>query len=111
AENRALDCPVNRRTWPPHPQELRFRTEAMSRSRQRTDDRTRACPAEPESGRRSTCEAIEVLRTGPRRRFWESDSGRDQVRQATAHTRGHWAFHCHLLYHMEAGMFLTVVVS
>jgi FtsP/CotA-like multicopper oxidase with cupredoxin domain len=29
----------------------------------------------------------------------------------TAHTRGHWAFHCHLLYHMEAGMFRTVVVS
>jgi CopA family copper-resistance protein len=29
----------------------------------------------------------------------------------SADTPGHWAFHCHLLYHMEAGMFLTVVVS
>ena len=26
-------------------------------------------------------------------------------------TPGRWAFHCHLLYHMEAGMFRTVVVS
>jgi CopA family copper-resistance protein len=29
----------------------------------------------------------------------------------SADTTGRWAFHCHLLYHMEAGMFLTVVVS
>jgi CopA family copper-resistance protein len=29
----------------------------------------------------------------------------------SADTSGHWAFHCHLLYHMEAGMFRTVVVS
>jgi CopA family copper-resistance protein len=29
----------------------------------------------------------------------------------TAHTAGHWAFHCHLLYHMEAGMFRTVLVA
>jgi len=29
----------------------------------------------------------------------------------SADTCGRWAFHCHLLYHMEAGMFLTVVVS
>jgi len=29
----------------------------------------------------------------------------------TADTPGHWAFHCHLLYHMEAGMFRTVLVS
>ncbi|HEY1213793.1 MAG TPA: copper resistance system multicopper oxidase [Bryobacteraceae bacterium] len=28
----------------------------------------------------------------------------------TADTPGHWAFHCHLLYHMEMGMFRTVVV-
>ena len=26
-------------------------------------------------------------------------------------TPGRWAYHCHLLYHMEAGMFRTVVVS
>ncbi|MGI9024610.1 MAG: multicopper oxidase domain-containing protein, partial [Burkholderiaceae bacterium] len=24
---------------------------------------------------------------------------------------GNWAYHCHLLYHMEAGMFRKVVVS
>jgi CopA family copper-resistance protein len=29
----------------------------------------------------------------------------------TADTAGHWAFHCHLLYHMEMGMFRTVVVA
>ncbi len=28
-----------------------------------------------------------------------------------AHTPGHWAFHCHLLYHMETGMFRTILVS
>ena len=28
-----------------------------------------------------------------------------------ADTPGHWAFHCHLQYHMEAGMFRTVLVS
>jgi CopA family copper-resistance protein len=29
----------------------------------------------------------------------------------TADTPGHWAFHCHLLYHMETGMFRTVLVT
>ena len=29
----------------------------------------------------------------------------------SADTPGHWAFHCHLLYHMETGMFRTVIVS
>jgi CopA family copper-resistance protein len=29
----------------------------------------------------------------------------------TADVPGHWAFHCHLLYHMEMGMFRTVLVS
>ena len=29
----------------------------------------------------------------------------------TADNPGHWAFHCHMLYHMEAGMFREVVVS
>lgn len=29
----------------------------------------------------------------------------------TADYPGHWAFHCHLLYHMEMGMFRTVVVA
>ena len=29
----------------------------------------------------------------------------------TADVPGHWAFHCHLLYHMEMGMFRTILVS
>jgi len=29
----------------------------------------------------------------------------------TADAPGYWAFHCHLQYHMEAGMFRTVLVS
>ena len=29
----------------------------------------------------------------------------------TAHTPGYWAFHCHLLYHMDMGMFRTVLVA
>jgi CopA family copper-resistance protein len=29
----------------------------------------------------------------------------------TAHAPGNWAFHCHLLYHMEMGMFRVVNVS
>ena len=29
----------------------------------------------------------------------------------SADTPGKWAFHCHLMYHMESGMFRTVVVS
>jgi FtsP/CotA-like multicopper oxidase with cupredoxin domain len=29
----------------------------------------------------------------------------------TADAPGDWAFHCHLLYHMEAGMFRVVSVT
>lgn len=29
----------------------------------------------------------------------------------TADVPGHWAFHCHLLYHMEMGMFRTILVA
>jgi len=29
----------------------------------------------------------------------------------SADTPGQWAYHCHLLYHMEAGMFRTVIVA
>jgi len=29
----------------------------------------------------------------------------------TADTPGQWAYHCHLMFHMDAGMFLTVVVQ
>jgi FtsP/CotA-like multicopper oxidase with cupredoxin domain len=31
--------------------------------------------------------------------------------QFAADTPGYWAFHCHLLYHMEAGMFRTVLIA
>ena len=55
----------------------------------------------------------------------ESPDGRFQVRKhtvnvqpaqrvtylVTADAPGSWAYHCHLLYHMEAGMFREVVVS
>jgi FtsP/CotA-like multicopper oxidase with cupredoxin domain len=29
----------------------------------------------------------------------------------TADAPGRWAYHCHMLYHMEAGMFREVVVA
>lgn len=31
--------------------------------------------------------------------------------RVSADARGNWAYHCHLLYHMEAGMFRAVVVE
>jgi CopA family copper-resistance protein len=31
--------------------------------------------------------------------------------RVTADARGRWAYHCHLLYHMEAGMFREVIVA
>jgi FtsP/CotA-like multicopper oxidase with cupredoxin domain len=31
--------------------------------------------------------------------------------EVTADALGSWAYHCHLLYHMEAGMFREVVVA
>ena len=55
----------------------------------------------------------------------ENPDGQFQVRKHTVNVQpaqrvtyavsadapGHWAYHCHLLYHMEAGMFREVVVS
>ncbi len=55
----------------------------------------------------------------------ESPDGNFQVRKHTisvapghrvsyrvsADARGNWAYHCHMLYHMEAGMFRAVVVA
>lgn len=55
----------------------------------------------------------------------ESEEGRFKVRKHTVNVQpskqisfrvtadaiGQWAFHCHLLYHMEAGMFRKVVVA
>jgi FtsP/CotA-like multicopper oxidase with cupredoxin domain len=31
--------------------------------------------------------------------------------RVSAGPNGHWAYHCHLLYHMEAGMFREVIVA
>jgi len=31
--------------------------------------------------------------------------------RVSADNAGRWAYHCHLLYHMEAGMFREVVVA
>ena len=31
--------------------------------------------------------------------------------EVTADALGEWAFHCHLLYHMEAGMFRRIIVT
>jgi FtsP/CotA-like multicopper oxidase with cupredoxin domain len=55
----------------------------------------------------------------------ESAAGKFQVRKhtvsvqpaqsvsflVTADAEGRWAFHCHLLYHMAAGMFREVIVA
>jgi len=55
----------------------------------------------------------------------ENPAGQFQVRKHTINVQsaqrityavsadnpGHWAYHCHLMYHMEAGMFREVVVS
>jgi CopA family copper-resistance protein len=37
--------------------------------------------------------------------------GQKLAYDVTADALGHWAYHCHLLYHMEAGMFREVVVA
>jgi FtsP/CotA-like multicopper oxidase with cupredoxin domain len=37
--------------------------------------------------------------------------GQRLVYEVTADAPGSWAYHCHLLYHMEAGMFREVVVA
>lgn len=37
--------------------------------------------------------------------------GQKLIYGVTADALGRWAYHCHLLYHMEAGMFREVVVS
>ena len=37
--------------------------------------------------------------------------GTKRAFRVTANALGRWAFHCHLLYHMEAGMFREVRVE
>ena len=37
--------------------------------------------------------------------------GKQVALLVSADAPGEWAFHCHLLYHMEAGMFRKVVVA
>ena len=38
-------------------------------------------------------------------------AGYDWHKVVSADALGRWAYHCHLLYHMEAGMFREVVVA
>ena len=38
-------------------------------------------------------------------------SGQKISYRVTAGPNGHWAYHCHLLFHMEAGMFREVIVA
>jgi FtsP/CotA-like multicopper oxidase with cupredoxin domain len=37
--------------------------------------------------------------------------GQELRYEVSAEALGRWAFHCHLLYHMEAGMFREVIVA
>jgi CopA family copper-resistance protein len=47
----------------------------------------------------------------PRKHTIDVKPGERLSFDVTADAAGAWAFHCHLLYHMEAGMFRTVIVS
>ena len=75
--------------------------------------------------RREPQRELELHLTGNMERFMWSRDGRLQVRKHTvsvqpaqrvsfavsADAPGRWSFHCHLLYHMAAGMFREVVVD
>ena len=47
----------------------------------------------------------------PRKHTISVPPGTKRSFRVTADAPGPWAFHCHLLYHMEAGMFRVVRVS
>ena len=47
----------------------------------------------------------------PRKHTVNVQPGQKISFRVTANALGKWAFHCHLLYHMEAGMFRVVEVS
>lgn len=50
-------------------------------------------------------------RNRPRKHTISLKPGEMLSAQITADAKGSWAFHCHLLYHMEAGMFRVVTVA
>ncbi|HEX6549923.1 MAG TPA: copper resistance system multicopper oxidase [Gammaproteobacteria bacterium] len=47
----------------------------------------------------------------PRKHTVNVQPGTYLTYQVTADARGGWAYHCHLLYHMQAGMFREVIVE
>ncbi|MCL7744385.1 copper resistance system multicopper oxidase [Guyparkeria hydrothermalis] len=47
----------------------------------------------------------------PRKHTLSLKPGEMVSARITADAKGHWAFHCHLLYHMKAGMFRVVSVA
>ena len=47
----------------------------------------------------------------PRKHTVNVQPGQTISFRVTANASGRWAFHCHLIYHMEAGMFRVVEVS
>lgn len=47
----------------------------------------------------------------PRKHVVNIPPGQEYAVDIDADAPGHWAFHCHLAYHMEAGMFRVVTVS
>jgi FtsP/CotA-like multicopper oxidase with cupredoxin domain len=47
----------------------------------------------------------------PRKHVVNVGPGETVSVDVTADAPGSWAFHCHLLYHMESGMFREVVVE
>jgi CopA family copper-resistance protein len=51
-----------------------------------------------------------TLHDNPRKHTVAVKPGELLTVDITVDAPGHWAFHCHLLYHMEAGMFRTVAV-
>ena len=51
-----------------------------------------------------------TLQDNPRKNTVAVKPGELLTVDITVDAPGHWAFHCHLLYHMDAGMFRTVAV-
>lgn len=52
-----------------------------------------------------------TLEDNPRKHTVSVQPGELLTVDISADAPGHWAFHCHLLYHMEMGMFRTVAVG
>ena len=55
--------------------------------------------------------APRVIFSGDRLIEVDMPPGTRRTYRVTADALGRWAFHCHLLYHMEAGMFREVRVE